>query len=171
EGRVVLAGADPDALVGRIDGDRADRQRALGVERRSPCAAAVRRLPHAAVGRAGPQRAVRLDGERAHATRDEAAAAAAIRENGVAVLRVIRVVILGRELRPRAAYQRQRLALLEGREEGGARNARAGRVAHAGLLEDRRADLVEIACGVLGALDLASDQTPRGQPSMWQREG
>ncbi len=48
---VVLAGADPDHVgVVRVDGDAADRERALGVEDRRPGRPAVLRLPHPADG-------------------------------------------------------------------------------------------------------------------------
>ena len=51
--------------------ERADRQRRRVVEQRGPRAAAVRRLPDAAVRRAGVDRAA-VDRERGHATADQA---------------------------------------------------------------------------------------------------
>ena len=125
------------------------------VELGRPGGAAIRRLPHAAVGGAGPQGAVGLDRERAHAAGDDTITAARVGEDGIAVIRVIRVVFLGRELAPRAADKGECLPLLERREERRAGNARAGRVARRGLLEDRCADFVEIAGRVFGSRDRA----------------
>src|SRR5439155_19310196 len=71
------------------------------------------------------------------------------------IILVYRVVHLGRVLAPRAADKGERPPLLERCEERRSGNARARRVARPGLLQDRRADFVEVAGGVLGALDLA----------------
>src|SRR5919106_188899 len=94
--RVRLTGADPEP-VARVDRNRSDRERGRVVEERRPRSA--RPLPYAAVCGACVN-GTPVDIERGGAPADEAGAAARVRPHRIAVVRIVAVVGLRRQLGP-----------------------------------------------------------------------
>src|SRR4029450_3428160 len=102
---VVLTGPDPDRVIGRVDRDRADRDRGGRlVEDGRPVSAPVRRLPHASIGSTGVDllpAGPRHHREPGHATAHVAGATARVRDVRIAVVVVCGVVVGLLELCPR----------------------------------------------------------------------
>ncbi len=109
---VGLSRAHPQRVVGRVDGQGADRKRRHPVEQRGPMGAAVGRAPHAAVGGAGEPGAVRSRDEGGGTAPHQPESGAGVGPERVRVAGGLGVVGLRGHLLPRRTGdgQRRRLA-------------------------------------------------------------
>jgi hypothetical protein len=139
EARVVLEGGaglpapEPDGVIGRVHGDRAARERGQVVADGGPGAPPVPRAPHAAV-RGGREDRGAVHGQALDAPRDEARAAARVREDRVFVPGGVGLVGLAGDLGPGPAGRGEGGGLPPGGAVGGGRDRLGRQGADPGVL-------------------------------------